>query len=732
MLRAPYCLNSPKFIADTRHSAEHYKREPNCPFFTLLNQYPPPKKGRAKGARVSRASRLSVQSVATVATHASDFPSTADLTIDQDDSVMTTASTMTQGGKKTARGRKTTATTARARKTKAKKEEPVEIYEDSEQVVETTAKGRKRPSDSMEDSALTNAEAPAQKKRVTRGRTSVAVDVSRMSLAAPDSEMSDILPVRQPAGRKKRSSTAAKGARKVSQQSDKSQLTTELSDDELERQLEADLDRYRSDVEEEVPVEKAPASTRGRPKKAATSRKTSQKTKVQADASNLPEHGAVVPAVEMGSAVQSQHAEIEPEQSAADGLAVPKKGRKAGTRKVSKATKKAKEAAPPPPEPAYQHADPTPELAPEALPDDLEQLSVGGDLADADVSTGTVITKAAPPPPLPPKRGRGRPSKRSTSSQPAVELPSAPQSAHVSPQPEPEPVIARSVQKRTSARLSSKRSSATAAAPIGSNVLATVAPAAPTPRRSSRTVSARASAAAIPSAAPSHHRLSIPAPATPDSQSTPSRRGANHTEAVAPVSHPPSAHSSPQASDAENYPPEPHSAVSVRTIASNNHNHTENANASTIAGKRSILAPVTTSAVGTPQSQRSSPVSSSKRSLVASGGLRSTIPWKGIDVEAVLFPSPQRHAYDGEEGQGYEDKENFDGEGIASRLPAMLLSKGAELTSPEKRMTVEEWIYHNASLAEQKLKQECEAMVSVFEKEGSRAMRVLESIVVTE
>lgn len=58
-----------------------------------------------------------------------------------------------------------------------------------------------------------------------------------------------------------------------------------------------------------------------------------------------------------------------------------------------------------------------------------------------------------------------------------------------------------------------------------------------------------------------------------------------------------------------------------------------------------------------------------------------------------------------------------------------LLRRGSDLTSPEKRMTVEEWIYHNAGLAEQKLKHECETMVSAFEREGSRAIRVLEGLV---
>ena len=57
------------------------------------------------------------------------------------------------------------------------------------------------------------------------------------------------------------------------------------------------------------------------------------------------------------------------------------------------------------------------------------------------------------------------------------------------------------------------------------------------------------------------------------------------------------------------------------------------------------------------------------------------------------------------------------------------ISKGDQaLTSPEKKMTVEEWIQHNAGLAEEKLRAECERMVGIFEKEGGKAMRTLEGI----
>jgi hypothetical protein len=82
-----------------------------------------------------------------------------------------------------------------------------------------------------------------------------------------------------------------------------------------------------------------------------------------------------------------------------------------------------------------------------------------------------------------------------------------------------------------------------------------------------------------------------------------------------------------------------------------------------------------------------------------------------VDVEAVFAPSMPR----AEQG-----KENvFD-------------ALGGDLTSPEKKMTVEEWINWNARKAEEELRAESERVVGVFEKEGGRALRVLEGIEVSD
>ncbi|KAI1420794.1 hypothetical protein F5Y12DRAFT_771330 [Xylaria sp. FL1777] len=171
---------------------EHYRRSPECPFFVLINQYksaaPTKKKGRGKGARSSQASRLSSLSVATAA---SDATSLLEHPADHDDSVLTTTSIMTQGGTKRPRTKKATA--SKGKKSRSKKEEVVEVLEDPPEepqpanedvlpqeeqslAIETEkpsrkpARSRKRASAAVEDSVLTTAEAPAPKKRATRGK----------------------------------------------------------------------------------------------------------------------------------------------------------------------------------------------------------------------------------------------------------------------------------------------------------------------------------------------------------------------------------------------------------------------------------------------------------------------------------------------------------------------------------------------------------------------------------
>ncbi|KAK4126461.1 hypothetical protein N657DRAFT_670479 [Parathielavia appendiculata] len=689
MTTCAYCsLALEGWESDDSPFDEHYRREPGCAFFALINQYPAPKKGRAKAARTSKASRLSVQSVATIATAASDLASAADITADHDDSVMSTVSAMAQGGKKSTRGRK--ATTGKERKTKAKKEEAIEILEGEPQLQEASkqaaGRGRKRPSDAIGDALAADAEAPAPKKRATRVRPSTAID----SASIPDADMVDI-PVKPSAGKKGRASTT-KRARKVSGASVKSQASTASlraaipHDDEIDRQLEADLERYHSDAEE-MAVEEAHAPARGRLKKAATARKTSgQKQTTQSEVYAMFDPTPMVPdEAEIEADLEALRAEMDVERPAhAETLVVPKKGRKAGTRKASKQTKKVKDAAAPAglveeeapvlesaQDPVDEIGQPQKEAEPDAEPEQAD---------NSDASTGIVVTK-------PVKRGRGRPPKRSTASHASVEQEDRQSiGEHLQKEQPEEPPARESLTKKSATEKIPRKPVAPASQVLAHTQLPVPCPPAATPTRTER---------ALPVTHSSASRLPQPL-STPRTRPTPFTHRANQ-----PVIS--SAHS-PQSSDAEHRPP------SLQPAAN-------------LIAKRVVLGHVSQpqTQTQTPQRNLNSPPKRSNNNNNITG-LHSHTPWQPADLDMLFSSSPAKgHHDDGDDNDGERDKEN---------AVARLLRKGAELTSPERRMTVEEWIYHNAGLAEQKLKAECEAMVSAFEREGLRAIRVLEGLVV--
>jgi hypothetical protein len=140
---------------------------------------------------------------------------------------------------------------------------------------------------------------------------------------------------------------------------------------------------------------------------------------------------------------------------------------------------------------------------------------------------------------------------------------------------------------------------------------------------------------------------------------------------------------SPQSSDAENRPPSSRPSTARPAVPST-------------SMELKARNPLTAS---TP--------SPSKRNANA-GFPPSAHAWTPVDIDQVLFGEAS-------------DKENADLAGIFKNV------KGT-LTSPEKKMTVEEWIIWNAKNGEERLKRECERLVGQFEKEGGRAMQRLEAI----
>ncbi|ETS82819.1 hypothetical protein PFICI_04695 [Pestalotiopsis fici W106-1] len=621
---------------------EHYKRSPECPFFLLINQYQqaPKKTGRGKGARASKASRLSSQSVATVA---SEAPSTLDQPADYEDSVMTTASVATTGGTKKGRAKKAT-TTAKGRKTKAKKEEPAEVLEepleDDLPPPPKPARGRKRASDAMDDSVLTNAEAPAPKKRATRGRPSNTANEPSVIEPQPVEDMTDASPAPPAKTTKKKGTRTSKSTRKVSTASTMSNnsfhnAAEEFPDDEeLDRQLQADMERPLSD--DEMITADSDSERKKAPAKAKGKKTTAKKAAPVVEEYTSDDHAMFEPApAEMNDADASAELRQLQEQMAAEEqepLQVPKKGRKAGTRKASKQTKAQK----------AQKAAPEPETQPDAEPSTVLEDTTMDQNDISAISSGTVVKQSMVAAPAPKKRGR--PKKNST------------QAAPPPPIPQPEPELAT---EDTQIKLPAEVDQVDFADPLEKAATPRVSLGPSKPRKKS-----------LPPPPVPEDELQAPTTPGPAVSATPAARQAT----ISPSQ-------SPQSSDAENQPPSSRPS-------------------NTSASSRVGLVPEATTPV------QSSPTKRNDNFLVA---LQSNKPWSPIDIDLI-----------------------FEELGKENAVPGSNLLKGLQLTSPEQKMTVEEWIHHNANLAEQRLKVECEMMVSKFENAGGQAMRSLEELIVEQ
>ncbi|KAL9030087.1 MAG: hypothetical protein Q9196_001750 [Gyalolechia fulgens] len=145
---------------------------------------------------------------------------------------------------------------------------------------------------------------------------------------------------------------------------------------------------------------------------------------------------------------------------------------------------------------------------------------------------------------------------------------------------------------------------------------------------------------------------------------------------------------SPQSSDAENQPPSSRPSALRPPLLTQTPSKTRTA--------RIPLAPTTPTA------------SPSKRNI---SRLQTTLPWESIDFEEI-FNSP------------LAGKENL----LAGGVDGI----GQVLSSPEKDLTVEEWIRWKAKRGEERLREDCEKLVGRFEGEGVRALKTLEGIVCTE
>ena len=207
-----------------------------------------------------------------------------------------------------------------------------------------------------------------------------------------------------------------------------------------------------------------------------------------------------------------------------------------------------------------------------------------------------------------------------------------------------------------------------------------------------------------------------PSPAQPSPTPIRSARGPvqpSPATVVRPRTAPPTKEStpsaSPQSSDVENQPPSSRPASSRPPLSA------RHANFISLAST-------------TPN------VSPSKRgqSNTITGGLVSSMPWQPVDLETIFLPSPssaplQQQLFDTTSNSADTalDKENIP-QGLSVAEVVKRVKEG--LTSPEKKMNVEEWIYFNAKRGEEKLRSECERLIGAFETEGGKALLALEGI----
>ena len=148
----------------------------------------------------------------------------------------------------------------------------------------------------------------------------------------------------------------------------------------------------------------------------------------------------------------------------------------------------------------------------------------------------------------------------------------------------------------------------------------------------------------------------------------------------------PSPTPTPQSSDAENHPPSTRPSQIRPPLA--------RFSPSPLRTMRVPLAP-------------STPTGSPSRGNNAR--LKTTYPWSAADLDYILMGTPSPNKED---------------------VNALDMQNG--LTSPEKKMHVDEWIKHNAKQGEEKLRMDCERIVGKFEDEGVRALKALEGIVCSD
>lgn len=666
-------------------------------------------------------------------------------------------------GKKASKGKKTTA--AKGRKTKPRKDEPVELKAapepedaDFEVKMDTPPKatrGKKRKSDEMNttaDEIVVNA--PEPKRRTTRTRASMAMEVDQPIIEppviepeAPASVDPDSVPAKELLAKKRGRPSGTKATRKTSRTSAATKAAAVEEnipgDEEIDKALEADLEKQVTDDEgaAEISLPKTRKVSRAKPT-AAAKKSTRSSVAGNADHAMFETQAMEIDDATIDAELQVLEEELKPLAKAKGAKA--KQPRKPSAKQLALAAKKAAEEAEAQAQKeareAQQAREATVNESPEATamdideqgtlelaPDNIQKansrkpaarktrasvLSVNdgnasllsvqsstmdfGNDTNASIGSQDIVVRGR-------TTKKVEPAKKTTAAKKGKKVESTvqePKGTLESPDPlveAPEETLKDLDVPNVEREIQEDDIPVVKAAPEPEPEVEEPATKPATKAMKAKTTKAKGKGKAVQESSASGE---IPRVETAILPPAPKAKANSSTKRGAAVPAPPSPEpvketkeSTPQSSDAENHPPSSKPST-LKQIAET-------------PQPTSQQIPL---AVSTPTT------SPSKHNIVPS--IATAHPWTAADLEIILLRSPssaenkQDRTMLGEVGQGLER-----------------ISKGDQaLTSPEKNMTVEAWIKHNADLAEEKLRAECERMVGVFEREGGRAMRTLEGI----
>ncbi|KAJ5091429.1 hypothetical protein NUU61_006299 [Penicillium alfredii] len=666
---------------------EHYRRSSDCSFFAFAK--PPSKKGkgsRTKKPRTSKASsRLSTQSVGTVTSEAPEMG--VDESMDQ--SILSQSTTKSKATK-TSKGKGKSAKSKKDVPTEAESQidvETADLAQPEPSKPKRTGRGKKRTSDQInndEPGTIVQAETdttepptePPAKRRATRTRSS---SISRTlnyepdDYAMPDAAPADEAPQDEAKKSRKSSKKGASKARKASDASMTSKYTKAQGprDSEIDAALEAELE---ADIPE--PSEQEPEPTQPRTSKKT---KSSKNSKAVAKAEQPPPYLDQ----DLGDREEKVKPHMEPEPVEPAGMEEPDvpltkaKATKASKKKGNKKTKgnetKAEE----------QETQQSPEPRPTV-----------DDGADNEHHESFVSVEIINREPEPAPKPEAEPASKVTSKKSSKKKDAPadkPKKSKKADMKEQQVAPAQQVDDHKDTESLPEDEGFATPEDMPDQVDMIEAPREQTPERHAhrRPSQLPPKTAKRYSDIPQEEHLAeslIGSQRSHEDEQHEIRRASgqsNRPVSPLPVVHQTTPSLSPQSSDAENRPPSSRPSTSRMPAPS----------ASKEQRNRTPLA------VSTP--------SPSKRN--ANGGLGASRPaWTPVDIDEALFGEAS-------------DKENAD-------LSGMFKGFQGSLTSPEKKMTVEEWITWNAKNGEERLKRECERLVSQFEKEGGRAMRRLEAI----